>query len=484
MMDTDFEFTKKIDIGKGKIKNCKCKVKGKKWTQETSQSDYKKKLMIATQTIGENIKVGAIEKIDYGTSNNISCECDLSNTINLNVEQVDKINGTQSIFIIVGLSFIIGALVYKNGIKNKANDNDVGTLGFLFAIGLGLIFIGSNYFSKYDWGKKGIISSILFWLILILLIVLVIYGTISSFNPTKEELKKYNNSKFYYFINKLFEKNFTLLFTGALFLCMIFWALSFTVTIPYMGVLLIVAMNIVLFGSAVINSGLSFVEFFKTSKWGFESNFWNMIGIFLTIGGLILNIIFYFNKSGYNTTSLFFHDWKKWLIHSDIIILLFFFITGIFTIAREEDSKLEMNRTLSSFVVAAVLYMVFKKNKEILTDNATEYWQDKDKDKDNSAKINLGAGTGILTDFLSKLYKVFFTKTQISSSEKGLGDEASNTVSFYWVVLYSFLNYFITDNVATEYNPSLFRTIFIVLIIVGRLCLGTFSTKSIELKNK
>jgi len=472
-MSTDFEFTKKIDIGNGKIKKCKCKVTGKKGNQTTSISDYKKPLMIATQKIGKNIKVGAIEKINYGTTDNIVCECDLSNTINLNVEQVDKINGTQSIFIIVGLSFIIGGLIYKNGIKNNANDNDVGTLGFLFVTGLGLIFAGSNYFTNYSWGKEGVISSILFWLILILLVVLVIYSTVSSFNPTDEELKKYNNSKFYYFINKLFETNFTLLFTGALFLCMIFWALSFTVTIPYIGVLLLVAMNVVLFGSAIINSVLSFVEFFKTSEWKFKIGFWNGIGMFFTIGGLFLNIICYFNKSGYKTKSLFFRDWKKWLINSDIMILLFFFITGIFTLIRKEDSKLEMNRTLSSFVVASVLYMVFKKNKEILTKNASQYWK---KGLDNNTKINLGAGTGILTDLLSKLYKVLFVRTQTSSLQKGLGDEPSKTLSFYWVVLYSFLNYFITDGVVTEYDPSLFRTIFIVLIIVGRICLGTFAT--------
>ena len=243
---------------------------------------------------------------------------------------------------------------------------------------------------------------------------------------------------------------------------MFFWALSVTITIPYIGVLLMVAMNIVLFGSAIINSIWSFIQFLKVGEWAFENSFWNWIGICLTITGTILNIFFiykpYRNDLGIKT---FLKDWKKWLIQPDILILLFFFITGILSLSRSESSKLEMNRSLSSFVVAIVLFMGFNKNKDILNKNK----------KIQGAESNLAAGTGMLTDLLSKLYKVLFTRSSVEVPEEEIGDEKSTSASIYWVVLYSFLNYFISDNVVTEYNPSLFRSILIILVIIKRACL-------------
>jgi len=410
---------------------------------------------ISSKKIGKDISSTGLEK--YTTDNpNISCTCKTAAKFIYNLSQIDKINGLGASTYLCGLLLIIIGQIIKIFKKKDPLTTTIIVIGtIIVAIPT---FFSEKLGNKLRGDSNGWENTTMYGSIFLIMVigVLAIYNNYKS--NDKELKKEYGNDKWY---NKLFDftdqvvtSNYKLLIGSAIASIVIFGLLSSDIKIPFIVVAILAAINLLIIVFVILNIIPGIITLFENSKWGFTLSVWNWFGLIIGLIILIADIM-YHKKNMAGQTGGF----TKYLTHPDVIIILISFVINLLSFFLKESKPAILNKLYSSIIVAIIIWMVINKTGNKLKDITIDQYQ----------KI-LVKYTGIYSDFITKFHKIL-NKTSITLDDPSCDENCS----IYWVAFYFFLSLIMNKNIITNTNPTLFRIIISIFVIIGRICIGTFT---------
>ena len=425
---------------------------------------------ITSKKIGEDIS--STRSIEYTTDKpNITCTCKTAAKFIYNLSQIDKINGLGASTYLCGLLLIIIGQIIK---IFKKKDPLTTTIIIIGTIIVAIPTFFSKTLASKLIGEDDEFENITMYGSIFLIMVIGVLAIYNNYKSNDKELKKeYGNDKWY---NKLFNftdqvvtSNYKLLIGSAIASIVIFGLLSSDIKIPFIVVAILAAINLLIIVFVILNIVPGIITLFENSKWGFKSSTWNWFGF---IVGLIILIadIMYHKKNMADQTGGF----RKYLTHPDVIIILISFVINFLSFFLKESKPAILNKLYSSIIIAIIIWMVIKKTGKKLENTSPIIKQYQE---------TLVKYTGIYSDFITKFHKIL-NKTSITLDDPS----CDQNCSIYWVAFYFFLSLMTNKNIITNTNPTLFRIIISIFVIIGRICIGTFTfnseSQNIAMRNK